>query len=241
MMSIRLHPVAFQSRNRLSSYLHKVWTLAVKDIRTELRTKEILGAMAAFSVLAIVIFGLAFDLRVPDAKMVVPGVLWVILLFGGVLGLNRSFGSEVDQKTLNALLLAPIDRSAIFFGKVLGSYVMLFTTQLLVVPTILIIYDVNLFRTWILIGLVLGILGYSIVGALFAALTAGVRSRETLLPIMMLPVMVPLFLAGVGLTASVLDGGTFADFRHWVGMLVAYDLLFVIICFLVFDLIWEDV
>lgn len=240
-MSIRLHPVTFQTRNRLSGYLHKVWTLAVKDIRTELRTKEIFGAMAAFSVLAIVIFGLAFDLRVPNPTMVVPGVLWVILLFGGVLGLNRSFGSEVEQKTLGALLLAPIERSAIFFGKVLGSFAMLFATQLLILPTILIIYDVNLFRPWIIAGLVLGMLGYTVVGALFAALTGGVRARETLLPIMMLPVMVPLFLAGVGLTAAVLDGSTFAEFRHWVGMLIAYDLLFVIICFLVFDLIWEDV
>lgn len=239
-MSIRLHPVAFRSRNRLAGYLHKVWTLAAKDIRTELRTKEIFGAMAAFSVLAIVIFGLAFDLRVPDTKMVVPGVLWVILLFGGVLGLNRSFGSEVEQKTLGALLLAPMERSAIFFGKVLGSFVMLIATQLLILPTILIIYDVNLFRLWIIIGLVLGVFGYTVVGALFAALTGGVRSRETLLPIMMLPVMVPLFLAGVGLTAAVLDESTFAEFRHWVGMLIAYDLLFVIICFLVFDLIWED-
>lgn len=239
-MSLVLKAAQARPSSGFRGYLRKVWVLTVKDIRSELRTKEVLGSMAAFSVLAVVIFGLAFDLRVPEAKMVVPGVLWVILLFAGVLGLNRSFGSEVEQKTLGALLLAPMDRSAIFFGKVVGSYVMIVITQLLVLPMVLLIYDVNLFRPWIIVGLLLGSLGYSIVGALFAALTAGLRSRETLLPIMMLPVMVPLFIAGVGLTAAVLDGRLFEDFRHWVGMLVAYDLIFVIVAFLVFDLIWED-
>lgn len=240
-MNLVLKPAQVKSSSGVSAFMVKVWAVIVKDLRAELRTKEVLGSMAAFSVLAVIIFGLAFDLRVPESKMVVPGVLWVILLFAGVLGLNRSFGSEVEQKTLGALLLAPIERSAIFFGKVVGSYAMILGTQLLVLPTILLIYDINLFRVWIIVGLILGALGYTIVGALFAALTAGLRSRETLLPIMMLPVMVPLFIAGVGLTAAVLDGRLFEEFRHWVGMLVVYDLIFVIMSFLVFDLIWEDV
>lgn len=239
-MSLPLEPVQFQPGRRVTGHLSKAIRIAAKDIRSELRTKEVFGSMAAFSVLAVVIFGLAFDLRVSQPKMVVPGILWVILLFAGVLGLNRSFGSEVEQHTLGALLLAPMDRSLIFLGKAMGSYILMILTQCLVLPMILVITDVNLFRPWILVGLLLGMLGYAIVGTLFAALTASLRSRETLLPIMMLPVMVPLFIAGVSLTAAELDGRTFEDFRHWLGMLVAYDLLFVIISFLIFDLIWEE-
>ena len=239
-MSWVLEPAEMATGGGIGGYLRKTWAIAAKDLRVELRTKEVLGAMAVFSVLAVLIFGLAFDLRVPDSKMVVPGVLWAVMLFAGTLGLNRSFGNEIEQRTLAALLLAPVDRSAIFFGKVLGNFVLLVLTQLLVLPSILIIYDVNLFKPWILLSLLLGTLGYVIVGAFFAALTSGVRSRETLLPILMLPVMVPLFLAGVGLTGMALDGRGFADFRHWVGMLVAYDLIFIVVSFLLFDLIWEE-
>ena len=162
--------------------------------------------MIAFSVLAVVVFGLAFDLRVPRADMVAPGVLWVVLLFAGVLGLNRVFGAEVDRGSLSALLLAPVDRSAIYFGKVIAQMAFMLAMEAFVVPIVLVIFDVNLFSPWILAGLLLGTLGYVSVGTLFAALTASTRARETMLPILLLPVMVPIFVAGVGLTANILDG-----------------------------------
>lgn len=237
---LMLQPV---SRNESAGFqltMRKVAAIALKDIRSELRTKEALGSMASFSVLAVIVFGLAFDLRVPDSDMVVPGVLWVVMMFAGVLGLNRTFGSEVEQRTLEALLLAPMDRNAIFFGKLIGNFAMMLSIQFLVLPTILIIYDVNLFHPWILVGLGVGVLGYVLVGSLFAALTAGVRGRETLLPIMILPIMVPLFLAGVSLTANVVDGRPFSDYRHWIGMLVLYDVVFGLISILLFDLIWDE-
>jgi heme exporter protein B len=162
-------------------------------------------------------------------------MVWSILLFAGVLGLHRSFGAEVDRGSLAALLLAPVDRSAIYFGKVIANLVFMLTAQLLVLPVVLILFDVNLFRPWILVALLLGMTGYVSVGTLFAALTAHGRARETMLPILLLPVMVPLFLAGVGLTADVLTGES-----NWLGMLAAYDLLFTTIAFMVFDLIWSE-
>ncbi len=91
----------------LASFLRKVWAVAAKDLRAELHGREVFSTMTVFSALAVLIFGMAFDLRVPDAAMVVPGVLWVIIMFAGVLGLNRSFGAETDRGTLPALLLAP--------------------------------------------------------------------------------------------------------------------------------------
>jgi heme exporter protein B len=222
------------------TYWRKVWTIAAKDLRTELRAKEILGVMTAFSVLAVVIFGLAFDLRVPEAKMVVPGVLWAVILFGGVLGLNRTFGAEADRGTLAALLLAPVDRSVIYFGKFFAHTIFMLITQALVLPVILVLFDVSLFQPLILLGLVLGIVGYVGVGVLFAALTANSRARESLLPILLLPVMVPIFVAGVGLTATALDGRGTDAAQRWLGVLVAYDLVFLTIAYLVFDLIWEE-
>jgi heme exporter protein B len=222
------------------AYWRKVWAVAQKDLRAELRAKEVFSTMAAFSVLAVVVFGLAFDLRVPRPEMVVPGVLWVVLLFGGVLGLNRIFGAEVDRGSLAALLLAPVDRSAIYFGKLIVSMTFQTATVLLAAAVTAVIFDANLLHLWILVGLVLGITGYAGVGTLFAALTASVRARETMLPILLLPVMTPVFMAGVALTAAVLDGRAFEEFARWLLVLAAYDLVFVTIAFLVFDLIWEE-
>jgi heme exporter protein B len=221
-------------------YWRKVWSIALKDLRSELRGKEVLSTMAAFSVLAVVIFGLAFDLRVPQAETVVPGVLWVVVLFAGILGLNRAFGAEVDRGSLPALLLAPVDRSAIYFGKLLATLIFMVATEAMILPVVMVIFDVNLFQPAILAGLLLGSIGYVGVGTLFAALTANTRARESLLPILLLPVLVPVFMAGAALTGNVVDGRNLAGVQRWLLVLAVYDLLFLTIAYLVFDLIWED-
>lgn len=225
----------------VAAYLHKVWAIAAKDLRAELRAKESLSVMVAFSLLAVFIFGLAFDLRVPEATMVAPGVMWVVILYSGVLGLNRSFGAEMDRGTLAALLLAPVDRSAIYFGKFLAHFIFMLLNEAIILPVTVVIFDVNILQPWILIGVLLGTIGYVAVGTLFAALAASSRARESLLPILLLPVMVPIFMAGVALAANVLDGRTLDEFQRWLWVMVVYDLIFVTVAYLVFDLIWEEV
>jgi heme exporter protein B len=233
-------PATMRTGGGLRGYLAKVSAITRKELQSEWRAKEVFSTMTVFGVLAVLIFGMAFDLRVPRPEMVVPGVLWVVVLFAGVLGLNRSFGAEVDRGSLPALLLAPVDRSSIYFGKVLSGLIFMFAMELIILPIMLIIFDVNLMRLWIVTALLLGTVGYVSVGTLFAALTASARARETMLPIMLLPLMVPIFMAGVALTGAVLDGRELADFRHWLAILAAYDLIFVTIAFLVFDLIWQE-
>ena len=224
----------------LAAYLRSVWAVAEKDVRTELRAKEVVGTMAAFSILAAVVFGLAFDLRVPRPELVVPGILWVIILFTGVLGLHRSFGSEMDRGTLTGLLLAPVQRSAIYLGKAAANLFYFLVVEALLVPALLILFDVNLLRPMILLGLFLGTIGYAGVGTLLAALTARNRARETLLPVLLLPVLAPLFISGVGLTAVILDGRSSAEAWPWLGILAMYDALTFAIAFLLVDLIWEQ-
>ena len=224
----------------LAAYLRSVWAVAEKDIRTEMRAKEVVGTMAAFSILAAVVFGLAFDLRVPRPELVVPGILWVILLFAGVLGLHRSFGSEVDRGTLTGLLLAPIERSAIYLGKVAANLLYVLIVETLVVPALLILFDVNLLRPLILLGLLMGTVGYVSAGTLFAALTSRNRARETLLPVLLLPVLAPLFISGVGLTSVILDGRASTAAWPWLGIIGIYDALVFSIAFLLVDVVWEQ-
>lgn len=221
-------------------YWSIVYAIAAKDLRNEIRAREVLATMAAFSLLAVIVTGLAFDLRVPDSAMVVPGVLWIIVLYAGVIGLNRTFGSETDRGTLAALLLAPVDRSAIYFGKFAASLLFLLATEIIVLPAMMVIFNLSLFHPLILLGLLLGTVGYVAVGTLFAALAASARAREALLPVLLLPVMVPVFVAGVGLTANVLDGRTFADVQKWLLLLGGFDLIALGLSRLLFDLIWED-
>jgi len=235
-----LPPVVMQTSGGASAFFRKVWAVARKDLQAEWRTKEVMGTMATFSMLAAIILGLAFDLRVPQSSMIAPGVLWVSVLFTGMLALQRSFGPEADRGSLSALLLAPVDRSAIYFGKISASLIFILTTEFLLLPVMTVIFDVNLFRLWTVVALIMGTVGYVSAGVMFSALTANTRSRETLLPVLLLPVIVPLFMAGIGVTNQVLDGRSFADFRHWLGMLAAYDFIFIIVAYLIFDLIWEE-
>lgn len=223
-----------------AAYLRRLWAVAEKDVRAEMRSKEVVGTMAAFAVLAAVVFGLAFDLRVPRPELVVPGILWVIVLFAGVLGLHRSFGSEVERGTLAGLLLAPVERSAIYLGKVAANLFYFLIVEALVVPAMLILFDVNLFEPFILLGLFLGTVGYVGVGTLFAALTARNRARETLLPVLLLPVLAPLFISGVGLTSVILDNRGSVEVWPWVGIIGLYDALVFAIAFLLVDVIWEQ-
>lgn len=239
-LDLAAKPVTMQRGGGAPAYFRKVAAVFAKDVRAEWRGREVFSTMTAFSVLAVLIFGLAFDLRVPRADMIAPGVLWVVILFAGVLGLNRSFGAEVDRSTLSSLLLAPVDRSAIYFGKVLANLFFTLATALVILAVMFFIFDLNMFHPYNLLAVLLGVTGYVGVGTLFAALTANSRARETMLPILLLPVMTPVFMAGVGLTAGALDGKEFTDLQQWISVLAAFDAIFVVVAYLLFDLIWED-
>ncbi|HRJ43246.1 MAG: heme exporter protein CcmB [Caldilineaceae bacterium] len=234
-------PVQMRTGGGAGAFLRKVWAVAAKDIRAEVRAKEVASTMIVFGLLAVIIFGLAFDLRVPKSSMVVPGILWVIVLFAGVLGLHRSFGAEVDRDTLAGLLLAPVEPSAIYFGKLLSNLLYLFLMVALILPVLLVMFDTNLFHPLILLGLFLGIIGYAEVGTFFAALTANSRARESMLPVLLLPVMVPVFMAGVSLTAGILDGRPVSGLVSWLVILAVFDLIFFVAAYWIVDLIWDGI
>ena len=212
-----------------------------KDIRTEMRAKEVVGTDGGLFHSGRGRFrGWLSIYGFPGPSWSYPGILWVILLFAGVLGLHRSFGSEVDRDTLTGLLLAPVERSAIYLGKVAANLLYVLIIEALLVPALLILFDVNLLRPLILLGLLLGTIGYVSAGTLFAALTSRNRARETLLPVLLLPVLVPLFISGVGLTSVILDGRARAEAWPWLGIIGIYDALVFAIAFLLVDVVWEQ-
>jgi heme exporter protein B len=222
------------------TFLRKVFAIVWKDITAELRTKDIFSAMAVFAMLTVVIFQFAFDLRADNVRLVLPGVIWVAITFSGVLGLSRSFIVEQDRGSLEGLLLAPMDRSVIYFGKLIGNLLFIFAMELLLLPLASIFFNIWLITPSLLLVVTLGTIGFAAVGTLFSALSVSTRAREVLLPILLFPIMVPVLIAGVRATGALLDGETLSDIAHWLRLVIAYDAIFIAVAFLLFDYVVEE-
>lgn len=221
-------------------YLRKIAAVFWKDVTAELRTKDIFSAMFVFALLSVIIFQFAFDLRVDNASQVVPGVLWVAISFSGVLGLNRSFALEKDKGSLEGLLLTPVDRSAIYFGKMLANLAFMLMVEAFLVPLCSVLFNVALWTPAVLLIVLLGTIGFAAVGTIFAALAVNTRAREVLLPILLLPVMVPVIIAGVRATGGLLDGDALAELGNWLQVLLVFDIMYLAASFMTFDFIVEE-
>jgi heme exporter protein B len=221
-------------------FLRKVWAIVRKDLMTELRSREMLSSMGAFSVLVILLFAFAFDLRVAKAGTVAPGALWSVIAFAGMLGLSRSLSSEIDRGSFDALLLAPVDRSAIFMGKALGIIIFMLIIEAIILPLFVIFFNLPFVQPLIILIVILGTVGYGGVGTLLATMSSNTRLREVLLPVLLLPIAIPALLAAVKCTAGVLDGRAFEDWSNWFGLLIAFDLTMLGTSFLVYDFVVED-
>jgi heme exporter protein B len=236
--SIATAPEVTRSRG---GYARKVLAIVAKDIATELRTKEMVSAMFVFALLIIFIFNFAFDLRADNIQALAPGVLWVAIAFAGMLGLSRSFILERDKGVLDGLLLAPVDRSAIYFGKIIGNVLFISVVAVVILPFFIVLFNQPLSTLPLLSGVVfLGILGFASVGTLFSAMAVHTRAREVLLPIMLFPVIIPAMLAAVRLTAAVLDGLPFEEVSQWLALLVAFDAIFIAVSFMLFEFVVEE-
>ncbi len=217
-----------------------MWAIFWKDVRAEFRTKDIFTGMLVFALLAVLIFNFAFDLRVGRAKQVLPGVMWVSIVFAGMLGLNRSFILEYDRGSLSGILLAPVDRSALYLGKMLGNLVFMVAVEVVLLPIIMVLFNVDVLQPTLLVFVLLGTLGFAIVGTSFAAMAVNTRAREVMLPVLLLPVMVPVLIAAVKGTANVLDGIPLTEQANWLRILLAFDVIFLGIAYVTFDYILEE-
>ena len=161
-------PVAPSTSETLRSFWRALSAVVWKDLAAELRSRDMLSAMLVFSLLVIMIFNFALDLDAATRSTVTSGVLWVTFSFPGTLGLNRSMAMEKDRGCLDGLLLAPVDRSAIYFGKAIGNLIFMFIVEIIVLPVYSILYNVNLFNPGLLVVILLGSIGYTAVGTLLS-------------------------------------------------------------------------
>ncbi len=224
----------------MKAYLNTVLAIFWKDLLAERRTREILGTMLVFALTVILIFVFAFDLSVDMRTKAAPGVTWVTLCFAGTISLNRSMSLEKDREGFDGLLLAPVDRTAIYFGKALVNWVFLLITAIIVVPIYALFNNINLFSAGFAGVILLGTLGYILTGTLLSALSLQLRTRDMLLPVLLFPVIIPLLLAVVRASTILLQGGMQGELSTWLLILVGYDMLFAAVGLLVFDKIIEE-
>lgn len=226
----------------MKKYFKTIYHIFEKDILLELKSKEVINSMLIFSLLTVIVFSFIFEPGAEYKNDLVGGILWMAIVFAGILGLNKSMMSEINGGNLNALLLAPVDKSAIFFGKVLSNFVFLVFMEIITIPVFTIFYNINIFQHNLLSipVLILGNYGFSILGTLFSIISVKSRTREVMLPILLLPLMIPIILAAIQSINIFIKGGAISDANKWIRLIAAFDLIFTFVVYAIFDYIVEE-
>jgi len=224
----------------MKSYLSAIRAVIWKDLTAEWRTRENLSAMLVFALLVILIFNFALELDIQAQESLSAGVLWTTFIFAGTIGLNRSLSVEKDRGCLDGLLLAPVDRSVIYFGKAIGNLIFMLLVEIIVLPVYSFLYQVPVFQPGFLFVVLLGSIGYVAVGTLLATMVVQVRTRDILLPILLFPLTLPVIIPAVKASQGFLLMLPLTEITPWLNLLIVYDLIFTAAAFMVFDFVVEE-
>ncbi len=219
-------------------FLRQTLTVAAKDLRSELRTKEAVNASLSFALVILILFSFAFDPTAETTREIAGGLLWLVFAFAGVLVLNRSFARELPNDCLEALVSSPVPGAALFLGKALANYVLLLAIEFVCLPVFGVFYNVTWYsQPWQLAGvLMLTTWGVTVVGTVFSALTVNLRLREVMLPMLVYPVLIPCLMAAMQLTTTLVAGDPIVgDQLAWVRLLIGFDIIFTSLAVLLID------
>lgn len=208
----------------MTGYLTQLWAIVRKDLLLEIRSRERIAAMGAFAVLAGVLFFFSIDTTAVRPQDVAAGLVWMTLVFGGLLGVGRTFHIEAQDGAMQGILTAPVPKDAVYLAKVVANFVLLYVVSLLVLGVFALFFglDVSTNLGWVLLVLGLGSLGFVALATLFAAISTGTSMAETLLPILVFPLLVPMVVFGVGSTGRLIAGRPFSEVEGNVRMLGAF-------------------
>ncbi len=214
---------------------NKVLSLVAKDVLNEMRTKEVLTSVFVFALLVVFIFGFAIEPKAETVAIVAPGMLWVTMSFACVLCFGRSFIQEKEHGCLDGLMLCPISRDTIFWGKMIGNSIFLLIVELAILPFFFVFLNLPFsFLPGIALIVLLTTLGFVSVGTLLSAMSVNTRARDIVLPILLFPTIVPVFIAAVQCTSAILKGFGWGEFSNWLEMILAFDVIFMVVSSFVF-------
>jgi heme exporter protein B len=223
-------------------YLRQVRAIVWKDLLLEIRTRERIAAMAAFAVLAGILFNYSLDTTRVAPQDVAAGLVWMTLVFGGILGVGRTFHLEAQDGAMQGVLTSPAPKDAVYLGKTFANFVLLYPVALLVLGVFWLFFGLDLGASpfTLVLSLGLGALGFVALATLFAAVSSGTHMGETLLPILVFPLLVPMVIYGAGATSRVLMGRPFAEVAANIRMLAAFALIALAAGAVLFRYVVED-
>jgi len=225
------------------SFLRTVWLVLRKDFLIEVRSREILYTTVFFAVACVLVFSFGFVHDGEPIEGAAAGILWIAIAFSGTLALGRTFERERQSETLRALMIAPVDRPALYVAKLLGVLALLLAVEALVVPLVALMFQAPMFTEPLTLAalLIAGTVGFAAVGTLFAAMLVRARSRDVLLPVLLYPITVPVIIAGVRGTAALLQAEADVGMaRAWLSMLVFFDVVFITLALWTFEPVTTD-
>ncbi len=229
-----------RARQRLTPFWRAVGAIAWKDLRAEIRSRELINSMVLFTFMTVMVFSLALELDREARQTTVAGVLWVTVVFAGMIGLSRSLAAEKDRGSLDALLLAPIDRGALFFGKMIGNLLFVLVIALVLLVLLTVLFNVTLVRPLLVLVVILGSVGFTAAGTLLSSMTVHARAREALLPIILMPVVLPVLISAVRASTAILEGLPRDDWLPWLQLLAVADVIFLAAGYGLFDYVVEE-
>ncbi|MCB9593924.1 MAG: heme exporter protein CcmB [Sandaracinaceae bacterium] len=218
------------------------WAILLKELRVEVRTKEIMVTAGLFGLLVTVLTSLAFFLDDATALRLAPGVLWVGASFAGVLAMGRAWAREREADAIRGLLLSPVPRPAIYLGKAIGTWIFVMVIDAVLLPIVAVLFRVPLDAQLASVGviLVLGMTGYVAMGTLFAAMSVRTRARDLMLSVVLFPLTSPALVAGVVASREVLGGASLDETLEWLRILTAFDLVAVVSGLVLFEPLMSD-
>ena len=222
--------------------IKETYLLLWKDLLLELRRRESLLTMFFFGTLLLFVFHFSFDLTPDKVAEMAPGLLWLAFLFTGTLGLAQLFNAERENHCLDALLLSPLDRGALFLAKTAFNLILMLLVEIVVIPLFWILFNLNSWNLLPQIFLVslLGTVGFCSLGTMMAAVTLRARARELLLPLVLFPLMIPVILATIRCMENILRMGEFGEALPWLRLLLGFDVIFLTLGVLLFDHVIES-
>ena len=231
----------------MSVFLRVVFAIVRKDVKRELRTKETVSTMFVFAVLVVLIFNFTLALDEVRALELGPGILWTAFIFAGTLGINRSFAAERENRSLSGLMMAPADRSAIYFGKLISNALFMTMMQLFVLPVFVIFFNVNVAEVlpgddgaWFGLVLVLGTLGFTSLGTILSAITASTTMRDVLLPLMLLSFAIPVAVSAAEATRLLFDVDPLSGPQAWIQLLAVCSVSYIAVSWMIFEYVLEE-
>ena len=221
----------------MRGFFRPVVAVIWKDLLLEARTKEVVTPTLVFAFLVTVVFNFVFEPSAAVVAIVAPGVLWIAFTFAGTLGLNRAFALEKERGGIEGLMLCPVGREQIFLGKMTASFLFMLAVEAVMLPVFAVLFNLPLLLPGLWVVTVLATLGFSAVGTIFSAMAVNTRAREIMLPVLFFPIAVPVIIAAVETTRAVLAGDPWGDYRHWLGLTAAFDVVFVVVAAATFEFV----